>query len=616
MMVDNPNDAAPGGVPPKAPEPPRRASFSGRRSLRSPSEALQPDDAPQPPQPPPRKRRRPVVSVASGILSFIGIAAIALAVGWSLGQQRINAAGPLPADKIVLIAPGTDVSGIVEQLTDQGVVDSSILMMGALWIEGDHSKVKAGEYMFKQSASLREVIDTLVSGKQILHSITIPEGLTSAQVVDRLRENDALAGDIKDVPKEGSLMPDTFKFARGTTRDQIIRNMQAEQKKILADVWARRATDIPIRSPYELVTLASIVEKETGRADERPRVASVFVNRLQRNMPLQSDPTIVYGLVGGKGTLGRGILKSEVEQKTPYNTYTNVGLPPGPIANPGRAALEAVASPSRTKDLYFVADGTGGHAFADNLDQHRTNVLRWRQIEKDAKDKVSPDADKTVPPAPVMPPAPGGSQRSDLDNSTSIYGALNDDFAGPSKVASPLSPHVAAYPFKGFDAAPATPLSAQKPVDVPSVANAYAPNGNFDELDIEVAGVKTKPGPADQMESDGTALVDDNAAQQSGSSMTFPVSPQRLADEKAQARAFGLQPAPDHLVPAVTPVPNDPNGNNPPVSNRRFGKGSIIDASEGTSLDPLRDKTYDLNSSKVVPNLKALPPITASSSVN
>ncbi|WP_245572766.1 endolytic transglycosylase MltG [Lichenihabitans psoromatis] len=556
---------------------------------------------PQPPQPPQNKRRRPIVGIASGLLSFIGIAAIALAVAWSLGEQRINTPGPLPADKAVTIAPGTDVSGIVDQLADEGVVESRPLMTAALWIEGNRGKVKAGEYMFKQAASLRDVIDTLVSGKQILHSITIPEGLTSEQVVDRLRDDDVLAGDIKEVPKEGTLMPDTFKFARGTTRDQVIRNMQAEQKKILADVWARRSPDTPIRSPYELVTLASIVEKETGRADERPRVAGVFVNRLVRNMPLQSDPTIVYGLVGGKGTLGRGILKSELEQKTPYNTYAITGLPPGPIANPGKAALEAVASPSRTKELYFVADGTGGHAFADNLDQHRANVLRWRQIEKDAKDKVSPDADKVTAPVPAGAVAPRSNQRSDNNGGETVYGEL------PSgTLATALSPQpsrLAAFPFKGFDAAPSTPLSTK-----PATANAYAPNGNFDELDIEVAGVRSKAGVGDADLDEG-GYVADPAQSATGSMATFPVSAQQLADQKARARAYGLQTSNDRQPQPGAVSLDTPNDNSPPISNRRFGKGSIIDASEGTAFDPLRDKSYDLSSAKIVPTIRALPPV-------
>src|SRR5205085_1871727 len=191
----------------------------------------------------------------------------------------------------------------------------------------------------------------------------LPEGLTSEQIVARLLENDILSGQIKEIPREGTLLPETYKFVRGATRDQVIQRMQQAQKRVLGEIWERRTPDLPVRSSDQLVVLASIVEKETGRADERSRVAAVFINRLRQKIKLQSDPTIIYGLVGGKGTLGRPIKRSEIQQPTPYNTYIIDGLPPGPIANPGRASLEATANPARTRDLFFVADGTGGHSF-------------------------------------------------------------------------------------------------------------------------------------------------------------------------------------------------------------------------------------------------------------
>ena len=214
-------------------------------------------------------------------------------------------------------------------------------------------------------------------------------------MVERLRDDDVLVGDVKEPPREGSLLPDTYLFERGDTRQAELTRMAKAQAKLVDEIWAKRASDLPIKSPGELVTLASIVEKETGKADERPRVAGVFVNRLQKHMRLQSDPTIVYGLVFGKGTLGHPITKAELDQPTPYNTYNIDGLPPGPICNPGKAALEAAANPMRTKELYFVADGTGGHAFAETLDQHLKNVAHWRQIEQDAKDRLAPDATPT-----------------------------------------------------------------------------------------------------------------------------------------------------------------------------------------------------------------------------
>ncbi len=569
--------------------PDRDASSNGaRRGLMSPGEALQPDAVPPPP-PGPRKAR-PILATVSGILSFLGIAAVALVILASLALQRIDAPGPLTSDKVVIIAPGTDVGDIVGQLEQEGVVDSATLMSGTLYAEGDRSKIKAGEYLFKQNASLRDVIDTLVSGRQILHAITIPEGLTSEQICDRLQADDILTGDIRAVPKEGTLMPDTFKFARGTTREQLLRTMAQEQRRIVADVWSHRAQDTPIRSPYDMITLASIVEKETGKADERPRVAGVFVNRLVKGIPLQSDPTIVYGLVGGKATLGRGILKSEIEQKTPYNTYAISGLPPGPICNPGRAAMEAVANPSRTKDIYFVADGTGGHAFAETLDQHRQNVLRWRALEKDAKDKAAPDLGAAPAAVPGVP-APGPKQRGDAAPSVPVYGALSGRFEpaadGPGKPAS-LMAGVTRLPTDlgpGGDAAarfaPPTPdqtasLDPDGPGDLPAV-----PTDSNSFFGASPAGPE-----------EGRAAAD--------AGPSFPVSPAQRADERARAVRYGTPTGSDTVPPAAEVVSAEQGA--PLAPNRPTpGKGVITDASEGTALDPLRDRSYDLMSAKTVP---------------
>jgi UPF0755 protein len=194
-------------------------------------------------------------------------------------------------------------------------------------------------------------------------------------------------------------LPETYKFPRGTSRDQVIQRMQQAQKRAVADIWERRSQDLPIKSPEQLVTLASIVEKETGKPDERSRVAAVFVNRLKQKIKLQSDPTIIYGLVGGKGTLGRPIKRSEITQPSPYNTYVIDGLPPGPISNPGRASLEAAANPARTRDLFFVADGTGGHAFTETYDQHQKNVAKLRASEKQVQNDTVEPADDAPPPA-------------------------------------------------------------------------------------------------------------------------------------------------------------------------------------------------------------------------
>ena len=239
----------------------------------------------------------------------------------------------------------------------------------------------------------------------VQHSVTIPEGLTSEQIVARLSDNDIFAGSVREVPREGTLLPETYKFPRGTTRDQVIQRMQQAQKRALAEIWERRSPDVPLKSPDQLVTLASIVEKETGKPDERSRVAAVFVNRLRQKIKLQSDPTIIYGLVGGKGTLGRPIKRSEITQPSPYNTYVVDGLPPGPISNPGRASLEATANPARTRDLYFVADGTGGHAFTETYDQHQKNVAKLRTMEKQIQNDTVEPADDAAPPAAGGAPA-------------------------------------------------------------------------------------------------------------------------------------------------------------------------------------------------------------------
>jgi UPF0755 protein len=237
----------------------------------------------------------------------------------------------------------------------------------------------------------------------VQHAVTIPEGLTSEQIVARLSDNDIFAGSVREIPREGTLLPETYKFPRGTTRDQVIQRMQQAQKRALAEIWERRNPDIPIKTPEQLITLASIIEKETGKPDERSRVSAVFVNRLRQRIKLQSDPTIIYGLVGGKGTLGRPIKRSEIQQPSPYNTYVVDGLPPGPIANPGRASLEAAANPARTRDLFFVADGTGGHAFSDTYDVHQKNVAKLRAMEKQIQNDTVEPSDEPLPAAASAP---------------------------------------------------------------------------------------------------------------------------------------------------------------------------------------------------------------------
>src|SRR5947209_1549298 len=332
---------------------------------------------------------------------------------------------------------------IADTLQREGVIDSNRwAFIGAVIALKARSELKPGEYVFQKNASLRDVIGTIVEGKVVQHAVTVPEGLTSEQILARLSENDIFSGSVREIPREGTLLPETYKFPRGTSREQVIVRMQQTQKRVLEKVWERRSPDIPIRTPEQLVTLASIVEKETGKADERSRVAAVFVNRLRQKIKLQSDPTIIYGLVGGKGTLGRPIKRSEIQQPTPYNTYVIDGLPPGPIANPGRASLEATANPARTRDLFFVADGTGGHAFSDSYDAHQKNVAKLRTIEKQApNDTVElPDDTASTAPAQAAPASPAASDAPKPAPKGVAPAAKKRVTTAPARVATPARP--------------------------------------------------------------------------------------------------------------------------------------------------------------------------------
>src|ERR1700712_4607199 len=372
-------------------------------SPRSPRAALEPEQVPPPPKRSERARN-PFIIVGNAIITLLLVGMIASGGIYVYGKQQIEAPGPLQEDKVVNIPARAGMTDIADILQREGVIDNNRwTFIGSVFALKARSELKPGEYSFQKNASLREVIGTIVEGKVVQHAVTIPEGLTSEQIVARLTDNDIFAGTIREIPNEGTLLPETYKFPRGTSREQVIQRMQQSQKRVLAEIWERRNTDIPIKTPEQLVTLASIVEKETGKADERSRVAAVFINRLRQKMKLQSDPTIIYGLVGGKGTLGRPIKRSEILQPSTYNTYVVDGLPPGPIANPGRASLEATANPARTRDLFFVADGTGGHSFTETYDQHQKNVAKLRNLEKQIQnDTVEPVDDP--PPAAASAP--------------------------------------------------------------------------------------------------------------------------------------------------------------------------------------------------------------------
>ncbi len=349
----------------------------------SPSRALEPEDAPPAPKRSRHARNRFVVFFNFLISSAVFATLVIVAIMY-FGKVRFLEPGPLDAPRTIVVKEGSSLASIASKLKSRGIVDSDLVFRMGVRAYNAQSKMQAGEYAFKPQMSMYEVMETLRSGKGIAHKVSIPEGLTSFQIMERIANNKVLVGDMPDeIPVEGSLMPDTYPFQRGLTRKELINEMKRAQKNFLKKVWERRVPGLPIKTPEEMVVLASIVEKETAKADERPHVASVFVNRLNRGMKLQSDPTIIYGLFGGKGKpKDRPIYKSDIKKPTPYNTYVINALPPGPISNPGRASLEAVANPSTTQDLYFVADGTGGHVFAATLAEHNANVARWRVIEK------------------------------------------------------------------------------------------------------------------------------------------------------------------------------------------------------------------------------------------
>ena len=409
-------------------------------SPRSPRAALEPEQVPPPPKRSDRARN-PFVVVGNAIITLLIILMIGAGTAYYYGRQILESPGPLQEDKIVNIPARAGKRDIADVLQREGVINVNpwFFIGGVLALKASQD-LKPGEYQFQKNASLRDVIGTIVEGKVVQHAVTIPEGLTSEQIVARLSDSDIFTGSVREIPREGTLLPETYKFPRGTPREQVIQRMQQAQKRVLAEIWERRNADVPLRSPDQLTTLASIVEKETGKADERSRVAAVYVNRLRQKMKLQSDPTIIYGLVGGKGTLGRPIKRSEINQPSPYNTYVIEGLPPGPIANPGRASLEAVANPARTRDLFFVADGSGGHAFTETYDQHQKNVAKLRSMEKQIQND-------TVEPADDVPPAAAGAAPDSNPTATTKPGA-------PKKPAKP--------PRQGAAQSTATPPVVQR----------------------------------------------------------------------------------------------------------------------------------------------------------
>ncbi len=298
-----------------------------------------------------------------------------------LGYRAFHEPNDVAKETVFLVPPGQGLIRTARLLNEQGLISNRDIFRLGVMIEGQERNLKAGEFLIPANLSMQGIMEILVKGEVIQHSLTIPEGWTSYQIVEYLCELFRLEGDIEALPPEGSLLPETYKYTLGTSREELISRMTRDHIALVDSLWDQRQPDLPIKTKEEAIILASIVERETALPQERPHIAGVFVNRLKRGMRLQSDPTIIYG-IDRKGFLDRGLRRSEIDDKNnPYNTYQNDGLPPTAIAHPGRASIEAVLDPMQTDDLYFVADGTGGHVFAKTLEEHLKNVANWRKIE-------------------------------------------------------------------------------------------------------------------------------------------------------------------------------------------------------------------------------------------
>ncbi len=316
------------------------------------------------------------------------VIALSLGAGAYAAWKVYRLPGPLAEERTVVVSRAT-LDQVADLMQREGVIgNAAALRLAALATRGE-GPVKAGEFIFPVGASLRQVLQVLRFGKPVQHLLTIPEGLTATKVAWLVANAPALEGDTP-VPKEGSILPESYAYEYGMSRNALLGRGAKAMDKALAEAWAGRNADTPLRSPHDALTLASIVERETSKPEERARVAAVFLNRLRRGMRLQSDATIVYFVSGGSGVLDHGLTRAELETDDPYNTYRNTGLPPGPISMPGADALNAVTHPADTDELYFVADGTGGHAFAKSEQQHQRNVSHWREVERQRAGNAQP----------------------------------------------------------------------------------------------------------------------------------------------------------------------------------------------------------------------------------
>lgn len=374
--------------------------------------------------------RKTAFLAATATFSVFLIAALVAA--WSV----FYAPGPTAREgdaTIVTLPSGAGVSAIAAQLKAAGVIRSTDMFKAAATLTGADRRLRAGEYEVPSRASLRSVIVLLVEGKVVRHYVTLPEGWSSAQAVDILMAQPLLTGPVDETPEEATLWPDTYEISRGETRASVIARMRRARDQNLARLWAARGPNSVVRTPDEAMTLASIVEKETGIASERPRVAAVFSNRLRAGMRLESDPTIIYGITRGR-PLGRGIRRSELDAPNPWNTYQIDGLPPTPIANPGAEAIAAVLNPPSSGDLFFVADGAGGHVFARTYDEHLANVARWREVERR---RAGPPPESAAPPADPAAAAPAAPAGATIPPGAQVIRVPQSPTPAPAPAAAP-----------------------------------------------------------------------------------------------------------------------------------------------------------------------------------
>jgi len=337
-----------------------------------------------------RRRRRSgngFVDILNGLLTLLVIGLLVAGGVVLYGASQFYGDGPLTQETTFRVEAGSGLSSIGPRLEEQGLITNQYIFQIGSRVSDLPGTIKQGDFRIPAGASMADILHELTTGNPIRYAVVVPEGWTSWEVVQRLNDDTNIVGEISTLPPEGSILPGSYDYVPGDTRQSVLEKMQAAMTAELAAAWEGRHPDLPIETPEQLLVLASIVEKETGVASERPQVAAVFVNRLREGMRLQSDPTIIYGITMGQSTLGRGLRRSEIDARTPYNTYQIDGLPPTPIANPGVEALRAVANPDSHDYLYFVAKGATpreGHVFAETYAEHRENVAQYRRIVDEA----------------------------------------------------------------------------------------------------------------------------------------------------------------------------------------------------------------------------------------